>query len=127
MKTVAIIQARMTSSRLPGKVLADVAGKPVLEHVVTRAMRARTLDLVAVATTTNATDDPVVALCSALGVPVERGSEHPLAGAVVGAAAERGLALGRLAGFRSIPGKGVLGEVDARQVALGNPLVSVQH
>lgn len=75
MKTVAIIQARMTSTRLPGKVLADVAGLPMLLRVVNRARRSTTLDLVGVATTTNATDDELVQLCNASNIPCYRGSE----------------------------------------------------
>jgi P-type Cu+ transporter len=55
-----------------------------------------------------------------LGASLERGSEHPLAGAVVAGANARGLALAPATGFRSIPGKGVAGTVDGRAVALGN-------
>lgn len=76
MKTVAIIQARMTSSRLPGKILADIAGSAMLLHVVRRARRCTALDLVAVATTVNATDDDVVRLCGANAIPCCRGSEE---------------------------------------------------
>ena len=50
MKTVAIIQARMSSSRLPGKIMTDIAGKPMLQHVINRVQKARMLDLVLVAT-----------------------------------------------------------------------------
>jgi Cu+-exporting ATPase len=52
---------------------------------------------------------------------LERGSEHPLAGAIVAAAAERNLRLSDAQGFRSITGKGVVGTVDGRAIALGNP------
>ena len=58
-RTVAIIQGRMAASRLPGKVLLDIAGQPMLERVLTRARRARSLDLVVVATTVDPSDDPV--------------------------------------------------------------------
>ena len=75
MKTVAIIQARMTSSRLPGKILADIAGKPLLYHVVNRARQARTLELVVVATTDRPTDDPTERCCMSMGVVCFRGSE----------------------------------------------------
>jgi Cu+-exporting ATPase len=51
---------------------------------------------------------------------LEKGSEHPLAAAIVGAAVERGLAIPRATGFRAVTGKGVLGTVQGRQVALGN-------
>jgi spore coat polysaccharide biosynthesis protein SpsF len=75
-KTIAILQARLTSSRLPGKVLLDIAGQPMLARVVERARRANTLDSVAVATTTDVTDDPLEALCQERGYPYYRGSLH---------------------------------------------------
>jgi spore coat polysaccharide biosynthesis protein SpsF len=71
--TVVIIQARMGSSRLPGKVLKEIDGRPMLDWVVTRARRAETVDEVAVATTTDAADDPIAAFCEAHEVPVYRG------------------------------------------------------
>jgi spore coat polysaccharide biosynthesis protein SpsF len=76
MKTVAIIQARMTSTRLPGKIMADLAGEPLLFHVVNRAKRARTLDMVAVATTDRPADDAVAQFCAKAGIPCFRGSEE---------------------------------------------------
>lgn len=75
MKTVAIIQARMTSTRLPGKILEAVAGKPLLYHVVSRARQAHTLNLVAVATTDRPTDDQVAQYCDSAGISYFRGSE----------------------------------------------------
>jgi spore coat polysaccharide biosynthesis protein SpsF len=72
-RTVAIIQGRMGSSRLPGKVLLDIAGEPMLARVLSRARRARTVDLVAVATTMDASDDPVAAWCETNDTPVFRG------------------------------------------------------
>jgi spore coat polysaccharide biosynthesis protein SpsF len=74
MKTVAVIQARMASSRLPGKVLVDLAGEPMLQHVVRRAAWAATLNSVVVATSTAPSDDPVVRFCKNRGVAVFRGS-----------------------------------------------------
>jgi spore coat polysaccharide biosynthesis protein SpsF (cytidylyltransferase family) len=70
-----IIQARMTSSRLPGKVMADIGGKPLLQQMLGRVRRAKTLDKIVVATTTNPTDDPVAELCQRMGVELHRGSE----------------------------------------------------
>ena len=55
-----------------------------------------------------------------LTASLERGSEHPLAAAVVRAATDRGLTLAKVEGFESVPGKGVTGTVDGRKVALGN-------
>jgi spore coat polysaccharide biosynthesis protein SpsF len=86
-KTVAIVQARMTSTRLPGKILADLAGAPMLERQLSRMRRATTLDDVMIATTTNATDDPVIALCERLGISTFRGSEEDVLSRYVGAAA----------------------------------------
>lgn len=63
----------MTSRRLPGKVLIDVGGRTILEHVVTRLSRARSLDLIIVATSTDASDDAIADTCLRLGVPVHRG------------------------------------------------------
>jgi len=75
MHIVAIIQARMGSTRLPGKVLLDLAGAPVLARVVNRCRRAATLDDVVVATTTLPTDDPIVELCLAHNWQSFRGQE----------------------------------------------------
>lgn len=75
-RTVVIVQARMTSTRLPGKVLLEVLGKPLLEYQIERLRRVRQADLIVVATTTNAADEPIVALCTRLGVSVWRGSEQ---------------------------------------------------
>jgi spore coat polysaccharide biosynthesis protein SpsF len=76
MKTVAVIQARMTSSRLPGKVLMPLAGRPLLQHVVDRASRASRLDAVVVATTDRPSDDRVADFCRENGVGCFRGSEN---------------------------------------------------
>lgn len=71
----AIIQARMGSTRLPGKVLKKVLGKTLLEHLISRVKRAKTPDKIIVATTTNKEDAPVAKLAQSLGVGVYRGSE----------------------------------------------------
>lgn len=71
---VAIIQGRMSSSRLPGKILADIAGQPMLTRVFTRTARAKTLNEVIFATTTDASDDPVAEYCDFAGIPCTRGS-----------------------------------------------------
>lgn len=72
---VAIIQARTGSSRFPGKVLFDLAGKPVLAHVIDRAQRIPGVQEVIVATTILDKDDPVVALAQRYGAAGARGSE----------------------------------------------------
>jgi spore coat polysaccharide biosynthesis protein SpsF len=74
-KTVTIIQARMGSSRLPGKVLKGLGGQPMLAHVIRRTQRADLVDEVWVATTTNTLDEAVVAFCEQMQVPVYQGSE----------------------------------------------------
>ncbi len=72
---VAIVQARMGSTRLPGKALAPIAGRPMLWHVLTRVRAARSAERVVLATTTDERDTPLAELAAALDVPVFRGSE----------------------------------------------------
>jgi spore coat polysaccharide biosynthesis protein SpsF len=76
LRTVCTIEARMTSSRLPGKVLLDAAGQPLLAHMIERLRRARTLDAIVIATTEEAASDPIVALAEDLSVGCFRGSEE---------------------------------------------------
>ncbi len=90
MKTVAIIQARMSSTRLPGKVLADLGGKPVLAWVVRAARTALGVDDVWVATSTAAADDAVAAWCKANGISAHRGSENDVLDRYAGAAKASG-------------------------------------
>lgn len=75
MNIVAIIQARMGSTRLPGKVLFDIGRETMLARVVKRTGRARLVNEVTVATTTSEKDDALVAECERLNVPLFRGSE----------------------------------------------------
>ena len=75
MKIVAIIQARMGSSRLPGKVLMDLEGESVLVRCVKRTLRAETLDGVLVATTKQSADEAIVHLCAERDWPCFQGSE----------------------------------------------------
>ena len=76
MKVVAIIQARAGSTRLPGKVLKDLAGEPMLARVVSRVRRAGAVDEVVVATTDLPGDDAVARMCAERGFPCFRGSEN---------------------------------------------------
>src|SRR5256885_11632865 len=76
MKITAIIQARMGSTRLPGKVLMDLGGETVLARVVRRLRRASRVDEVVVATTDTASDDEIRTECARLQVPCFRSSEH---------------------------------------------------
>jgi spore coat polysaccharide biosynthesis protein SpsF len=75
MKTVAIIQARMGSTRLPGKVMKEISGEPMLSRVVNRTRRARLLDDVMVATSTEVSDDTIEDYCRHISAPVFRGCE----------------------------------------------------
>jgi spore coat polysaccharide biosynthesis protein SpsF len=73
-KIVAIIQGRMSSSRLPGKILADIAGQPMLQRVFMRTSRAASVSQTLFATTTDSSDDPVAEYCDFSGIPFTRGS-----------------------------------------------------
>jgi len=72
----AIIQARMNSTRLPGKILAPLAGKPVLGHVIERLRRSQTVDLIVIATSDHPCDDALVDFARAQSVELVRGSEQ---------------------------------------------------
>ena len=76
----------MGSSRLPGKVLLDIGGQPMLVRVVERASRTITLDRIMVATTDDPSDDPIVALCKEYSYAVYRGSVHDVLDRYHGAA-----------------------------------------
>jgi spore coat polysaccharide biosynthesis protein SpsF len=76
MRVVAIIQARMGSTRLPGKVLKDLGGETVLARVVKRTRRASLLDEVVVATSALPVDDAIARECEALQVACFRGDER---------------------------------------------------
>jgi spore coat polysaccharide biosynthesis protein SpsF (cytidylyltransferase family) len=87
-RTVAVVQARMGSTRLPGKVLEDVSGQPLLALVLARVGRAAGIDEVAVATSALPGDDPVAEEARRLGVRVVRGSEQDVLDRYATAAAE---------------------------------------
>lgn len=71
---LAILQARMSSTRLPGKVLKPILGEPMLARQIERVRRAATIDRLVVATSTDTSDDPLATLCAELGVDYFRGS-----------------------------------------------------
>ena len=71
---IAVLQARMTSSRLPEKVLKPILGKPMLLHEVERLQRSHLIDKLAVATSTDGTDAPIAYMCHEHGIEVFRGS-----------------------------------------------------
>lgn len=90
LKTVAILQARMNSSRLPGKVMLDIAGQPMLAHVVARLGRASSLDGVLVATTVDASDDVLAEYCQENGIAIVRGSQFDVLDRYYQAASQAG-------------------------------------
>lgn len=80
LKTVALVQARMGSSRLPGKMMMDLCGYPVLHWVLYRTKQARRLTEVVLATTEFKQDDPLTELAQSLNIEVFRGSEADVLG-----------------------------------------------
>lgn len=85
MKVVGIISARMGSTRLPGKTLAPILGRPVLSLLIERVKRAKTVDEIVVATTINSEDDCIYELAGKMGIGRFRGSETDVLGRVIGA------------------------------------------
>jgi spore coat polysaccharide biosynthesis protein SpsF len=73
-KIVAIIQARMSSSRLPGKVLKEAGGRPLLERMVERVNEAKLINETLVATTVDSSDDQLAEFCEARNIPFFRGN-----------------------------------------------------
>ncbi|MEO8021570.1 glycosyltransferase family protein [Polaromonas sp.] len=86
MKIVATIEARMTSSRLPGKVMLPALGRPMLAHLTSRLKAAPSIDEIVLATTVNAADDILVDFAKKDGIRVFRGSEEDVMARVIGAA-----------------------------------------
>jgi spore coat polysaccharide biosynthesis protein SpsF len=86
MKVVAISQARMSSTRLPGKVMMRVLGRTLLDWHISRVRRAKNVDQVIVASTTNPADDALCAHAAELGAEVFRGPEDDVLARYVGAA-----------------------------------------
>lgn len=76
MKVLAVVQARMSSTRLPGKVLRELSGKPMIIQQLERIQRANLIDQVVVATSTDPEDDILVEVVSDFGVDVVRGDLH---------------------------------------------------
>jgi len=85
MSVVCTIEARMGSSRLPGKVMKSLAGKPMLEHIVERSLRAKRIDNIIIATTDGIDNKPITELAHSLNVKVFLGSESDVLGRVANA------------------------------------------
>ena len=92
-RVIASIEARMGSSRLPGKVLADVCGQPALTRLLRRLRMCRRLDEIILATSTSPADDVLEHWATAQGIPVHRGSEDDVLGRVVEAHKKMGTEL----------------------------------
>jgi len=82
-RVVASVEARMGSSRLPGKVLSDIAGRPALIRLLDRLRLARSLDAIVVATTNHPSDDVLARAVENAGITCYRGSEHDVLNRVV--------------------------------------------
>lgn len=76
MKVLVIIQARMGSTRLPGKILKKVNGKPLLAYQLERVQQSKCIDKIVIATTIEQKDEPIVEFCEQYGVEYYRGSEN---------------------------------------------------
>jgi|SaaInlStandDraft_3_1057020.scaffolds.fasta_scaffold37017_2 spore coat polysaccharide biosynthesis protein SpsF len=76
MKTGIVVQARMTSTRLPGKVMKNILGRPMLSYLMERLKRVQNADDIIIATTTNREDEAIVEFCHSNGITCYRGSEH---------------------------------------------------
>lgn len=87
MKIVATIEARMTSTRLPGKVLLEANGKSMLQHLVDRLKTVPSISEIVLATTINNSDNPLEAFAKDNDIRCYRGSEHDVMNRVIEAAA----------------------------------------
>ena len=83
--TLAVIQARMGSSRLPGKMMMELGGRPILFWVLHRVKKANLVDSITLATSSDKRDDPLVELAQNLGINVFRGSENDVLERLIGA------------------------------------------
>ena len=83
MKVIAIIQARMGSTRLPNKVMKEIGGKPMIEILLQRLLKAKKIDEIVVATSTNKNNNPLIKFVSGLGFRVIAGSEDDVLGRYV--------------------------------------------
>ena len=90
MATAIIVQARMASTRLPGKIMKEVLGKTLLEYQLERLLRVKQADQVIIATTDHGEEQPIVDLCQRMGVPYFRGSEEDVLARYYGAATQYG-------------------------------------
>jgi spore coat polysaccharide biosynthesis protein SpsF len=118
-RTLAIIQARMSSNRFPGKVLEDLGGLPMIVFMVRRVRHARTLDQIVVATSTDASDDALADCLARFGVACFRGDLHDVLARYAAAAESEGASeIVRLTGDCPLADPAVIDRVvDARRQA----------
>lgn len=88
-KIIATIEARLASTRLPGKVLLPLGGKPVLQFLVERLKRSKFIDEIIIATSSNIENDAIESLTKEIGIYCFRGSEDDVLSRVIGAADSR--------------------------------------
>ena len=88
MRRVCVVQARMRSTRLPGKVLRDLVGRPMLVRQLERLMACQSIDEIVIATPSDSIDDPIAALATGLGFAVVRGSSEDVLSRFILAARE---------------------------------------
>ena len=114
MRTVAVVSARTGSSRLPGKVLMDLGGRPLIEQVLRRVAAAERVDEVVLATSDREEDAPLAALADRLGLRWHRGSEADVLGRFRDAARAAGAeAVVRITGDCPLADPGVIDRVAA--------------
>lgn len=94
MRVIATVQVRMGSSRLPGKAMRDIAGKPLLGHLLDRLALATRLDGIVVATSVRADNDVIETYCGSRGLACFRGDEDDVLGRMVGALRSQDAAIG---------------------------------
>jgi glutamate-1-semialdehyde 2,1-aminomutase len=114
MRVVAVVQARMGSSRFPGKVMAPILGQPMIGLLLGRLARARRIDAIAVATSVDSSDDTLAAYIEELGYPVVRGPVDDVLARYVAAADRLGAtAIVRITGDCPLVDPGIIDEVVA--------------
>jgi spore coat polysaccharide biosynthesis protein SpsF (cytidylyltransferase family) len=111
LSALAVVQARMSSTRLPGKVLADVEGEPMLALLLKRLSRASRVEHIVVATSTDAADDPIEEKVRGLGFGAHRGPRDDVLARIVGAAAGHSGAVARITGDCPLTDPAVVDEV----------------
>lgn len=90
MIVVAIIQARMTSTRLPGKVMMDIGGQPLLQLMLSRVQKSKHIDKIVVAVPDEPESQPMIDLCQSMGIAVSKGDELDVLSRFAVAAKENG-------------------------------------